>query len=403
MAIKIVKFDKVLWLEYTVERFGPDRDGRNWMDLHFEVESTLFFKTLYLRREQMETHDEDVRAFAIGDVKNDLIFLRKDVFNLEHDFCFDVNFSFEFKYLAYTAGGMGGAHIGYIEKISKTIKKTIIVSDNTEKYPESIPIKKYIDFIKHFPTAHELKLYANKRIEDQIGAFLDIDDSNLLKYERYLDKKYTKSKTATSTNESLHPLREYELEKYKSILSELKRLLQRRDVSENQWQEKIMAIILLVFPNYIQQLKKVRINTEDGEKEIDLCLVNSNGCLDIVEIKIPFQQGLISEGVYRNNHYPLRELSGSLMQVEKYIYYLNRAGYRFEDEMNLRFKTIMKGIKLKIRNPKGLIIAGDSTNFSPKQKDDFELIRKKSSNIVDIITYDDLIARLENIINFLGQ
>jgi hypothetical protein len=31
-------------------------------------------------------------------------------------------------------------------------------------------------------------------------------------------------------------------------------------------------------------------------------------------------------GQYRNNHIPLRELSGAVMQIEKYIYYLNRWG-----------------------------------------------------------------------------
>jgi hypothetical protein len=45
-----------------------------------------------------------------------------------------------------------------------------------------------------------------------------------------------------------------------------------------------------------------------------------------------------------------------------------------------------------------MVIIGRSKDFSDREKLDFEIIRRKYSNIMDIITYDDLINRLENII-----
>jgi hypothetical protein len=41
-----------------------------------------------------------------------------------------------------------------------------------------------------------------------------------------------------------------------------------------------------------------------------------------------------------------------------------------------------------------MIIMGREINLSPSQKRDFEVIKRKYKNIVDIITYDDLLGRL---------
>ena len=45
-----------------------------------------------------------------------------------------------------------------------------------------------------------------------------------------------------------------------------------------------------------------------------------------------------------------------------------------------------------------MIILGRDHNFAADQKFDFEIIKRKYANIVDIMTYDDLLQRLENII-----
>lgn len=53
-----------------------------------------------------------------------------------------------------------------------------------------------------------------------------------------------------------------------------------------------------------------------------------------------------------------------------------------------------KDYKLQIVNPKAMIIMGRSNTFAEPQKADFEIIRRKYKNILDIITYDDLLYRL---------
>lgn len=50
---------------------------------------------------------------------------------------------------------------------------------------------------------------------------------------------------------------------------------------------------------------------------IDLMLVDANGNIDIIEVKKPFANALLSRNTYRGNHTPRIELAGSVMQAEK--------------------------------------------------------------------------------------
>jgi len=95
--------------------------------------------------------------------------------------------------------------------------------------------------------------------------------------------------------------------------------------TESIWQAHILQIIQLLNPKYIQAIANVRIPGEDGSNRfIDTLLVDASGNVDVIEIKKPFDKSIVTEAVYRDNHIPLRELSGSVMQVEKYIHRLNR-------------------------------------------------------------------------------
>lgn len=57
----------------------------------------------------------------------------------------------------------------------------------------------------------------------------------------------------------------------------------------------------------------------------------------------------------------------------------------------------------RVLNPQGLLILGRSINFNDQQLRDFELIKRQYKNIAEIITYDDLMFRIENIIEALKR
>lgn len=99
------------------------------------------------------------------------------------------------------------------------------------------------------------------------------------------------------------------------------------------------------------------------------------------------------KSLYRNNYIPKTELSGAIMQCEKYIYNMASDTKKAEIDLNNQFSSVLpKDYKLQIVNPKAMIIMGRSNTFAEPQK--AEIIRRKYKNILDIITYDDLLYRL---------
>ncbi|TAN00426.1 MAG: DUF4263 domain-containing protein [Chitinophagaceae bacterium] len=262
-------------------------------------------------------------------------------------------------------------------------------------HPSAIPVEEFEKLLKYFPTSYERRKYVEARIASVLRNYLDNVKDAENPYQKYLNTKLSKQGTNLTKT-----FQDIELVKYQTILEKLQEMLKdENQYSEHQWQEEILQIILLLYPKYIFAFRSVPIQTKlaNGikEKQLDFLLVDSNGYVDVIEIKKPFENAIMTKGVYRENYIPLRELSGTVMQIEKYIYYLNR--WSFEGEQFLSKKYQMQlpmGFDIKIANPSGVIIMGRENNLSIDQKRDFEVVKRKYKNVVDIITYDNLIERL---------
>ena len=108
------------------------------------------------------------------------------------------------------------------------------------------------------------------------------------------------------------------------------------------------------------------------------------------------------ENQYRDNYIPLRELSGTVMQIEKYVFYLNKWGQEGEEHLTQKYKAeLPTDFSIKITNPGGIVIMGRDSNLTQPQRQDFEVVKRKYKNIIDIITYDDLLRRLDFIVRQL--
>ena len=130
----------------------------------------------------------------------------------------------------------------------------------------------------------------------------------------------------------------------------------------------------------------------------------------MIEIKKPFDNALVGRSLYRGNSIPTRELSGSIMQAEKYLFHLSKWGAPGERELTERYRTVLPGsMTLRVTNPKAMIIIGrdrgpdGSPTFTSQQMFDLEVIKRKYANMMDILTYDDLLRRLNNIIASLTE
>lgn len=257
----------------------------------------------------------------------------------------------------------------------------------------SMPEAEYRNLLKTFPNTYELKKYSEARLATVLRNYFDSTIDGEAKYNKYMAKKVSATGPVLS-----NIFKENELNKFIAIQQKLFEMLDNEvSYTEPQWQKEMLDMILLIFPKYIYVFEEVKIRDSynDTYRKLDYLLLDSSGNVDIVEIKKPFDSCIVTNSKYRDNYIPLRELSGTVMQIEKYIFYLNKWGIGGERTLTEQYKNKLPAeFKIQITNPNGIIIMGREKGLSKSQLLDFEVIKRKYKNIVDIITYDDLLKRL---------
>ena len=289
---------------------------------------------------------------------------------------------------------IGVTGFAIFKKVSNVISEDIYIGGD---HPTALPSAEFSQLLKEFPNPYEISKYVDARLASVLSNYYESVSGVQEKHTRYLNKKLsTQGKNLTKE------LKNNEVNKYETVLEKLTNMLANEDsYNEKQWQREIIQIILLLYPKYIYCFEEaiVRDSYKKTDRKIDFLLVDSNGNVDIIEIKRPFGEKIITKGVYRDNHIPMRELSGTVMQIEKYIFHLNKSGMRGEDRLARQYVgKLPNDFKIKITNPSGMIIMGREKGLSTTQKEDFEVVKRKYKNLIDIISYDDLLQRLKNMI-----
>lgn len=273
----------------------------------------------------------------------------------------------------------------------------------------SIPLDAFRELLERFPNSMEVDRYAAARVETILGEFFDGAKSARESYESYLGRRDAVAAVRALRQDEL--LRA-EIDKFIYLRDTLSAWLAKAmSYSEKEWQKMVVNVILLLFPKYVAVLENVRIadfySTPGKRKNrfIDICVVDANGNIDVIEIKKPFDDVLLSRGLYRDNSVPTKELSGTIMQAEKYLFHLAKWGVEGERELNTRHRaSLPAGLQIKVTNPKAMLLLGrdrrpDGTAaLTESQSFDLEVIKRKYANMMDIVTYDDLLRRLDRII-----
>ncbi len=391
--IKISRQMDRLLLVYQPDRFNDAR----WLDEKLDQDGTVTLRRTFTFTSadlvsQADGNNDDERTFVLGVLEGGYYKVSREILGLKHDLMLNSAMRLE------PGTFIAQRDISVFRRIDELIDEPIIVGGNDAS---ALPLADFEHLLKTFPTTTELTHYARSRIarvlKDYFGTLSDAED----RLNRYLESK---KKLAANSRESL--LANFELQKFEYIQAELKSMLTAvESYTEKDWQKKILGLLLLIFPKYIAVLENVHVKDfyshpgKASDRYIDLMLVDANGSIDIIEVKKPFPNALLSRNKYRNNHTPRNELAGTIMQAEKYLFHLSKWGSAGEQEIYRERKSeLPAGIELKITNPKALILLGRDNDFNGEQRFDFEIIRRKYANMLDIMTYDDLLRRLENII-----
>lgn len=207
-----------------------------------------------------------------------------------------------------------------------------------------LPIEEFHKLLAIFPNSSELRKYSNARISHIIKEYINVKQDFVEEYNSYMSNKSLIRTTKSSLTSSFA---EYEIFKYQVILERLKDMLKNEmGYSESDWQKEIIEVIILIYPKYITAFKEVSINDDYDLKKrrLDYMLVDSNGNIDVVEIKKPNSTALISTRTYRDNYVPVKELSGTIMQVEKYLFHLNKSGKQGEINLTKNIKIFFQKV-----------------------------------------------------------
>jgi hypothetical protein len=266
--------------------------------------------------------------------------------------------------------------------------------------PDAIAVAEYEKLIAQFPSHHEKQLYVQSRLA---GVFRELTDAKVDVVGKL--NKYVEKRVRAKPKDLVAPFRQREISKYEFLRAQLMSMLEHdAGIPERQWQAQILDIVRLLNPKYIAAFTSVTIrdSLSGRSRQLDIMLVDVSGHIDVIEIKKPFKARMVTTATYRDNHVPHRELVGSAIQLEKYLFHLGRWGTTGEDALTKRYRVnLPPNLKLRIVNPGGLIIMGRDNDLTPKQKGDFEMYRRQHKNIVDVITYDDLLRRLDRVLEQL--
>lgn len=347
--------------------------------------------TFYFSKKDVIRYEEEQIVFKLATLKDDYYVIKSKTIGTEFDVYIYKNISVKYKMISCSKFKNIFEFINDIRQINNDIyidgSKSTISFDDFKK------------IVEQFPNNYEKELYNKARISQVLENYFD----NVENYSEKLNIYREKRNLTKFDKESFYT--EWDIIKYENILSKLKFMIANEEkYTESEWGKILAEIILILFPKYINFHQQVEIKmtseTSNKKKElIDFMLVKSDGCIDVLEIKKVSNIFLVSNGCDHDNHYPTSSLSKVTMQTEKYLYNITRDSLNFERQINEKYwKDYREGFKLKVVNPKGIILIGKSSDLTNKQLLDLEVIRKMYSNIVDIYNYDDVITMLENIL-----
>lgn len=375
----------------VILQYSP-RFGSEWVYQKLEdpegvnLKRTFFLETRHLYgSSRVADPDFDLPVeFKVARKVGDYFEFDKEILTIEYGLY--IHKDIDLTYRTFTAE----KNVSIFSRINDLMPGDIYIGGENQN---SLPKDEFENILKNFPNTYELRKYVVARLSAVLRNYFDIKIDGEERYRRYMNKKVSKAGADLAGM-----FKESEIIKFTALLEKLESMLEdENSYNEKQWQMEILQIILLLHPKYIHVFKEapVRDTYNNKYRSLDFLLVDSSGNTDIVEIKQPFDQCIVTRNQYRDNYIPLRELSGTVMQVEKYIFYLNKWGRKGEEFLTNKYKDeLPNGFNIKITNPGGIIVMGRENNLSSAQRQDFEVIKRKYKNILDILTYDGLLGRL---------
>jgi len=247
-------------------------------------------------------------------------------------------------------------------------------------------------FPRHFKTSDASpRQRATKVIKnldfDIIESFSKEETDKLMAfYEEFISKKY-KSK--------IHRYKLFSSTKLKidniainEIIGEFEKLL-IKNVAESEWGKFLQKNLFLVDSKYVHVIPELNVVLA-GSRKVDFGLVDSQGYMDIFEIK-KSSTLLLSKNTDRGNYYWSTDAVKALVQAEKYLFNAERKAPALAEDINAE-----KKLNVEVVKPRAILILGNTGQLkNENMRRDFRVLRMSLKNI-EVVLYDELLARLKS-------
>lgn len=362
---------------------------------HIPVEN---YKPHYFDQSEFDEYDETF-VFVIGEETEDGSYFKisKEIFGIEYNLYIAVDINLDAKFF-------GRNRVSVFKEIDRVYKNDKLYVDKTliDNPDQNHITENDIRLLSNqIPNEYEMDLYRKNRISSLIEETLNVE-SFKPKLEAYVSKRDYSS--SGKTDKSFFELVKLDIRKFQYLQKKLTLMLKNsKKYLEADWQKEILKIFRFIYPQYIHVEEKLVLQSYFDRKklETDIVLIDIDGNIDLIEIKRP-DEFLQYKNDYRGNYIPSKNLVGTCMQLQNYLNCLIKTPQKNLEKFREE-KRLSSELLLKANSPKGYIIFGrdEYIESEEKRKHDFYATRRMFSHIIDVITYDDMLRRLNNIISSL--
>ena len=362
---------------------------------HIPIEN---YESNYFEQREYDEGDETFVFFIGEETKDERYYkISKDIVGVDYDLYVAADINLDAKFF-------GRNNISVFKEINRVYKNDKLYVDKTliDNPDQNHIIENDIRLLSNqIPNDYEMDLYKKNRISSLIEDTLNVE-SFKPKLEAYISKKDHSS--SGKVDETFFELVELDIRKFQYLQRKLiQMLVNPAKYLEADWQKEILDIFRFIYPQYIHVEEKLVLQSYfDGKKlETDIVLIDTDGNIDLIEIKRP-DEFLQYKTDYRGNYIPSKNLIGTCMQLQNYLNCLIKTPQKDLEKFR-EDKGLSNELLLKANSPKGYIIFGRDEYIASeeKRKHDFFTTRRMFSHIIDVITYDDMLRRLDNIISSL--
>lgn len=276
----------------------------------------------------------------------------------------------------------------------KRLRTKLARINTNSKFEKSNLVSEFFHNI--FPRVYPKAKVSPKRRTKQVIANLDDSIIPYLEKEQ-VDKLLDFFETLLSTKYSsaVHRRKLFKSAKIKvddvaisGIIQDFEQMLLQNH-NEGKWGDFLKKNLFLIDSKYVDAIPQLNVVLA-GSRKVDFGLIDSQGYLDVFEIKKPSTK-LLAPKPDRGNYYWSLEAVKAIVQAEKYLFNAERKAPELTEDIKRE-----KGLNVEVVKPRAVVIIGESEQLDNNKKtNDFRILRQSLKN-TEIVLYDELLQRLKN-------